>query len=150
MTQPTLNQVADYFVKVYGADKLHITFMAPSPGNDIQVSTFGDDNIEHMSPWLLLITAKLKSGSVARVSMIVRVFDFENTIEVVGPKGRMSMPHKEIYMFEFYREETVGLNATETMEMHCTSFADTDKLMPVEAGVSFGSGADVVAMLNTR
>jgi hypothetical protein len=36
------------------------------------------------------------------------------------------------------------------MEMHCTSFADTDKLMPVEAGVSFGSGADVVAVLNAK
>jgi hypothetical protein len=148
MTQPTPNQVADYFVKVYGADKLHVTFMAPSPGNDIQLSTFGDDNIEHMSPWLLLTTAKLNSGSVTRVTMIVRVFDFDNTIEVVGPKGRMPIPSKEIYMFEFYREETIGLNATETMEMHCTSFADTDKPLPVEAGVSFGSGADVVAVLS--
>ncbi len=148
MTQPTPDQVADYFVKVYGADKLHITLLVSSPSNDIQVSTFGDDNIEHMSPWLLLTTAKLKSGSVTRVSTIVRVFDFDNTIEVVGPKGRMSMPHKEIYMFEFYRGETIGLNATETMEMHCTSFADTDKPLPVEAGVSFGSGADVVTMLS--
>jgi len=62
----------------------------------------------------------------------------------------MSIPSKEIYMFEFYREETIGLNSTETMEMNCTSFADTDKLLPVEAGVSFGSGADIIAVLNAK
>jgi len=148
MTQPTLNRVADYFTEVYGADRLHVTFLVSSPGDDIQVSTFGSDNIEHMSPWLRLMTAKLKSGSVTRVSMTVRVFDFDNTVEIVGPEGRTSIPRKEIYMFEFYREETIGLNITETIGMHCTSFADTDKLMPVGAGVRFGSGADVIEVLS--
>jgi len=86
MTQPTLNQVADYFVKAYGADRLHVTFLVSSPGDDMQTSTFGSDNIEHMSPWLLLTTAKLKSGSVGSVAMVVRVFDFDNPVEIVGPK----------------------------------------------------------------
>jgi len=142
MTKPTLNQVADYFVGVYGADRLHATFLVSSPGDDMQTSTFGSDNIEYMSPWLLLTTAKLKSGSVGSVAMVVRVFDFDNTIEIVGPKGRVSIPSKEIYMFEFYREETIGLNSTETMEMHCTSFTDTDKPLPVEAGVNFSALKD--------
>ncbi|MHB1731837.1 MAG: hypothetical protein ACYCU8_00015 [Ferrimicrobium acidiphilum] len=147
MPNPTPNQVADYFAKVYGADRLYITCLVASVGGGDQISTFGSDNIEHMPPWLRMMSAKLESGSVASVSMVVRVFDFDSKIEVIGAKGRVAIPCKEIYMFRFDPQETIGFNIAETAEMHCTD-ADTGQPMPVEAGVSFGSGADVVAAMS--
>lgn len=149
MTNPTPNQIADFFLEVYGADRLYITCLVAFVDGNNQISTFGSDNIEHMSSWLRMMTAKLKSGSVASVSMVVRVFDFDNTIEVIGARGRVAIPCKEIYMFRFDPQETIGFNVAETTMMHCTD-ADTGELMPVEAGVRFGSGANVIAEISAK
>jgi hypothetical protein len=75
------------------------------------MSTFESDNIDEMFPWLQLIAAKLTSGSVTGVSMVVRVFDPDDMIEVLGPKGCTSIPHKEIYTFRFNQSGTVELDA---------------------------------------
>jgi hypothetical protein len=95
MASPTANQVADFFLEVYGADRLYITCLVASVDGGDQISTFGSDNIKHMSSWLRMVTAKLESGSVASVSMVVRVFDFDNKIEVLGARGRVAIPCKE-------------------------------------------------------
>jgi hypothetical protein len=46
-------------------------------------------------------------------------------------------------------KQTIGFNVAETTMMHCTD-ANTGELMPVEAGVSFGSGADVIAAVSAK
>jgi hypothetical protein len=72
------------------------TFRSGLSDGDLQMSTFESDKIDDTFPWLQLIAAKLTSGLVASVSMVVRVFDPDDMIEVLCLKGCTSVPHKEI------------------------------------------------------
>ena len=109
-------------------------------------STFALDNIEQLEPWLLLQTAKIVSDAVRVVAMIVRVFDTERTVEVLGPSGRVRLPEKELYMFRYSAEGSIGFDEETTFELHCTN-PQTGELEPPEPGVRFAAGAQVVEAL---
>jgi len=146
LAQPTPNRVAEYFRTTYGFERLFFTVVPFDRNGNGRDSTFGSDNLVEMEPWLLLQTAKLVSGAVATITMIVRVFDREHLVEVVGPKGLISIPEKEMYMFRFDREHSVGFDPGTTWTMHCTDAASGAQI-PRESGVRFGSGEAVVALL---
>lgn len=146
LAQPTPNRVAEYFLTTYSTERLFFTVVPFDHNGNGRDSTFGSDNLAEMGPWLLLQTAKLVSGAVATITMIVRVFDMEHLVEVVGPKGLISIPEKEMYMFRFDREHSVGFDPDDTWTMHCTD-AVSGAQIPRESGVRFGSGAAVVALL---
>ena len=150
LPSPTLAQIARYFLDSYGPRRLyfHIT---PFDGQDRMVnqSTFALDNIEQLEPWLLIQTAKIVSGAVCVVAMIVRVFDLERAVDVLGPNGRVQLPEKELYMFRYSGEGSIGFDGTTTYELHCTN-PQTGEIEPPEPGVRFASGADVVKALRFK
>ena len=144
---PTPIQVAEYFCATYGTERLFFTITAFDNQSSMLPSTFGRDNFEYMQPWLLLQTAKVYSGKVRVIAMVVRVFDMDHLVEVEGPNGKITIPEKELYMFRFDSDSSVGLDPADTWTMHCTD-AGTGMKLPREEGVRFGSGEAVVAALN--
>ena len=76
-------------------------FPADAKGQGTVSSTFASDNSEHIFPWLLVQEAKLAAGSLHMVAMVVRVFSDTRTVEVLGPRGRIRIPEKEVYGFRF-------------------------------------------------
>jgi hypothetical protein len=145
--RPTPLEIVRYFADTYGWDRL---FFTVSPfnraGTPINGSTFGPDNAQHLEPWLIIQQAKLHSRAVAVLVMVVRVFDFEHTVEAIGPRGRTRIPTKTIFMFRYDLNSSVGIEPDEATEAHNTD-ANTGAVLPAEPGVSMGSGAEVILTL---
>jgi len=147
--RPTPLEIARYFVDTYGWDRLFFTVSPFSrAGMPINGSTFGPDNARHLEPWLILQQTKLHSRVVAVLVMVVRVFDHEHTVEVTGPRGKINIPTKTIFMFRYDLGSSVGIEPDEAMEAHTTD-ANTGALLPAEPGVSMGSGAEVILVLTS-
>ena len=120
-----------------------------SKGRGAASSTFASDNIEHLLPWLCLQEAKLASGSVATVAMVVRVFSDTRTVEVLGPRGSIAIPEKEVYGFRFFAQKGEALTADEVAAAHMTD-ATSGKPIPPEPGVSFRSGTEILTAMSRR
>jgi len=147
---PTLTQIARYFLDSYGPERLYF-YIAPFDRRRrlVHESTFAEDNIEQLEPWLLLQTAKVASGGVDVITMVVRVFDMERTVDALGPTGRVRLPEKDLYMFRYSAGESVGFDEDTTLVLHCTN-PQSGELEPPEPGVRFASGAGVVKSLRLR
>jgi len=91
------------------------------------------------------ITAN-STGSIEGLAFVVRVFDPTETVDAIGPKGRIALPMKDLYMFRYMRDEVVGFDPAVTREMHCLD-PETGQMWSSEPGVRFASGADVIAYL---
>ena len=142
---PTPVAIAKHFLAHYGPDRLFFTIMPfDKRGRAANESTFGSDNIEHIAPWLSLQMAKLLSGKVETLAMIVRVFDLDRTVCIEGPKGPVDIPEKDLYMFRFDLSASVGFDEAETLEMH-TYDPETGTFSAPEPDVHCRSGAHVVA-----
>jgi hypothetical protein len=115
-------------------------------GRAPNASTFGSDNIEALIPWLTFQTAKVASGSIEVLSFIIRVFDPTETVETVGPKGRVTLPIKDLYMFRYSGNEVIGFDEAVTKELHCLD-PQTFEMGPPEPGIRYASGKAVIASL---
>jgi hypothetical protein len=147
---PRPGAVADHFVRTFGPDRLYFTVLPlASKGYESASSTFGSDNIEHLLPWLCLQEAKLASGSVATLAMVVRVFSDTRTVVVLGPLGSIAIPEKEVYGFRFFARKGEALSADEVAEAHMTD-ATSGEPIPPEPGVSFHSGAEILSAMSRR
>jgi hypothetical protein len=139
--------IAQYFLATYGSERLFFTAVPLDPtGRAVNASTFGQDNMHALLPWVVLQTAKFVSGSVSVLAMVVRVFDPLETVEHFGPTGRIRIPVKDLYMFRCSPAETIGFDASETSEMHTTD-AETGDVGPPENGVRYCSSLEIVASL---
>lgn len=147
---PRPGAVADHFVRTFGPDRLYFTMLPlGSKGHDSASSTFGSDNIEHLLPWLCLQEAKLASGSVATLAMVLRVFSDTRTVEVLGPRGSIAIPEKEVYGFRFFAKTGEALSADEIAKAHMTD-ATSGEPIPKESGVSFRSGTEILTAMSRR
>lgn len=146
LPRPTPSEVVQYFESTYGSERLYFTITPFSNDQNALGSTFGSDNFAHIQPWTLVQTAKLLSGRVNTIAMVVRVFDWDRRVEINGPKGKISIPEKELYMFRFDRESSIGFDPDATCSMFCTD-AETGARLPLEEGLRFGSGELVVAII---
>ena len=147
LPRPTPVAVARYFLDNYGPDRLFFTVVPfDQRGRAVDASTFGSDNIEHIAPWLSLQMAKLLSGRVETLAMIVRVFDLDHLVRVEGPKDPVGVPEKDLYMFRFDLSASVGFDEAVTLEMR-TYDPETGIFLPPEPDVRCRSGARIVAEL---
>jgi len=149
LPQPTPIAIARHFLASYGPDRLFFTVVPfDRRGHMVNESTFGLDNIQHIEGWLLVQMAKLWSGKLETLAMVVRVFDFGRTVRVEGPRGPVDIPEKDLYMFRYNLSASVGFDEAVTLEMH-TYDTETGTFSAPEPGVRCRSGARVVAELLT-
>ena len=147
LPRPTPVAVARYFLDTYGPDLLFFTVVPfDQRGRAVGESTFGSDNIEHIAPWLSLQMAKLLSGKVETLAMIVRVFDFDHLVRIEGSKGPVDVPEKDLYMFRFDLSASVGFNEAVTLEMRTYDLM-TGTFLDPEPDVHCRSGERIVAEL---
>ena len=143
-----LGAVANHFLATYGPDRVFFTVLpVDERGREIRASTFASDNVEHLSACLALQMAKLRSGKVAMVAMVVRVFSDTRTVKVLGPRGRIEIPEKDLYMFRFWADRCEGVEAAESRAAHTTDATSGDPIPP-EPGVHFASAIKVLDTLD--
>lgn len=136
-------RVAEHFIATYGPDRVFFTVVSFEQRGHLVTRTFASDSLEHLVPWLLVQTAKLASGKVALLAMVVRVVSDDRTVEVLGPNGRRRIPEKDVYGFRFSPGRCDGLDADEVADAHMTDAA-TGEALVVEPGVRFCSGVEVL------
>ena len=115
--------------EAFGDDHILLTFLSDD------FSTFGEDNVEQLPNWLILQRAKLVSGSLDSLSLVVRRFLIgeNNEIEITLPNGKlMKIPKKEIYHFCFTKDEILLLNKEETFKYQNTDASTSEPLEPEE------------------
>lgn len=144
--RPTPNEVAQYFESTYGGERLYFTVVPFRNDSDVNASTFAADNFQFLQPWLAVQTAKLFSGRIDAIAMVVRVFDLDKRIEIAGTRGKINIPEKELYMFRFDRHNTIGLDPDQTCNAFCTD-SQTGAKLPLEKGLRFGSGQMVIDII---
>ena len=93
----SLTQLISKIRKNFGDDNLFFTVSPFESDNTVQHSTFGRDNVKHLTGFIMFQEAKLVSGSVTAISVIVRRFlkGEKNMLKV----GKVNIPYKEIYNF---------------------------------------------------
>jgi hypothetical protein len=134
----------------FGHQALYLTIVPFNPQGQAAwgTSTFADDNFDHLEGWLHLMTAKLFSGSVLNVSLIVRAFDFQTQVDFIGPHGPAKLPAKDLYMFFVRKEGVLGFDAATTLEMHCTDPV-TGEMGESELGIRYRSSRELLRTLVT-
>jgi len=105
----------------FGDKNIYLTLVAFSPdGEPYSISTFAEDNISELSIWAALFQAKLFSGSIAEVSIVLRVFlPQQHETEIKGKK--IKIPGKELYNFFCTKRGTEGFTEEETFENQTTN-----------------------------
>ena len=150
LPQPNPVMVATYFLDTYGADRLYFTILPFDPRDHmVNESTFASDNIEHLVPWLMVQLAKMSSGKIVALSIVIRVFDLERMVETDGPKGHIRIPEKDMFMFYYDGNGLVGFDSDVTRECHCLDPITGDMLEP-EFGVRYASSIEIVELLQER
>jgi hypothetical protein len=109
--------IVEHFRSVYGDSRLYFTILPWTVEHESITSTFAEDNIENLEPYLLVQQAKLRSGASQGISLVVRVFDFEHRISVRGPSGIIGIPNKDIFMFSCTQDGVEGISAEEAERM---------------------------------
>jgi len=81
--------------------------------------------------------------------MVVRVFSDTRTVEVLGARGIVRVPEKEVYGFRFFARKGEALSADEVAAAHMTD-ATSGEPIPPEPVVSFHSGAEILRAMSRR
>ena len=150
LPQPTPAMVTTHFLETYGADRLYFTVVPfDLRGRMVNESTFAKDNIDQLVPWLMLQLAKMSSGKIVALSIVIRVFDLERMVETDGPKGHICIPEKDMFMFYYDGNGLVGFDSNVTRECHCLDPITGDMLEP-EFGVRYASSIEIVELLQER
>lgn len=99
-------------------ERLFITCM-PFKRNKAPItpSTFGTDNISELDSWLLLMEAKMVSGKVDGIAIVIRVF-LDEKVDVVGV--RIPIPKKNLYHILLLKGLVVLFDTEETFDAQNT------------------------------
>lgn len=100
----------------FGDDKIYLTLVAfQSKEKAYSAGTFASDNIEVLEGWAAVYQAKLISGSIKAVSIVLRIFFPEkHEVEIKGKK--VKIPEKNIYNFLCTRAGCGGFTEEETFD----------------------------------
>lgn len=127
-------------VKAFGKDRLYFYFVPFDKNNQVLMqyhSTFSTDNISKINPWTSLMYAKLISGSVCGISLILRRFlsGEKNEVQIeTADKKKVKIPKKEMYHFLFTIKGVALFDEKETYTMQNTDHA-TQKPIEPEIGI---------------
>ena len=138
-------------VETFGKKNIFMTFVPfKGSGKELNNSTFGSDNIRYMHDWSYLMEAKLASGSVRSIALVLRRFlrGDQNMVEKFIPQRNetIKIPKKEMWHFLFVDGRVALLDAAETYECQNTDAQTGEKLEP-EAGIIFRSSIELFAEL---
>jgi len=99
-------------------NRLFITCM-PFKKNKAPIapSTFGSDNISELGSWLLLMEAKIVSGKIDGIALVVRTF-LDETVKVIG--ARCAIPKKNLYHILVLGGGVVLFDTSETFDAQNT------------------------------
>ncbi len=123
----------------------YFSLFGENTSNNLNSSTFGSDNIKYLNNWLLLTQAKLHSGKIEGISIIMRRFlkGEKNKIEIVRKDGvKIKIPKKEIYHFLFSAKELVLFDKEDTFINQNTDNV-TNKILKEEEGLIYMSSIDL-------
>ncbi len=131
----------------FGDDKLFFTFV---PFKDEKVcaeyySTFADDNLEEFMYWGTLMHAKLLSGTIDAISIIIRVFLSEKVI-IYEKRQKLILPKKELYHVLITPEKLI-LFAKEETEKNQNTDVITGKPLNHQKDLVYKSSIDLCQQL---
>jgi hypothetical protein len=130
----SFSTVVNKIINNFGKENLHLTFNASNNyTNEDITATFGSDNIEQFNMWSMLIEAKLASGSISGISLVVRRFlvGDKNKVEKLNYQNKtILIPKKHIYHFYIMTDEIVVFDETETNDTQNTNASTGQKLSP--------------------
>ena len=99
----------------FGDEHFYLTIMPLSHDRKPhQTATFGFDNIRHLNHYLSHYETVLEMGRVEMLSLVVRIFLFN--------QDENSVPLKEIYHFGFYEGKILVFNKEETKHSQFTDY----------------------------
>lgn len=127
----------------YGDEKLFFTFV-PFKNEEVcqeYVSAFAADNIEDFLYWGALMHAKLHSGSIDAISLVLRIFLSEKVIMYVK-RQKKAIPKKELYHLLITPEKLVLFTEQETEENQNTD-AVTGKPLKAQRDLVYKSSIDL-------
>jgi hypothetical protein len=116
----SLTKVLGKIREKFGDKNIYLTLVAFKPdGEAYSISTFASDNIEELSIWGVLFQAKLFSGSIEVISIVLRVFlPEQHETEIKGKK--IKIPGKDLYNFYCTKVGCEGFTEEETFEDQTT------------------------------
>jgi hypothetical protein len=134
---PVAHAVHPIVRRVGRASHIHVTALAQEDGHDLS-SSFGSDNLHHFADWFLLMQAKLVSGAVTAISLVVREFVHDRPwVPKVVDGKTIHIPWKRICGCSISYEGGVRmLTAAEIDEAH-NQCATTGRRLLSEPGVEF-------------
>lgn len=123
--QNDLPKCIEKILKVFDKNNLYFTFVSFDKNGDELTeyrSTFGRDNVSEITYWSLLMSAKLLSGKVTGIALVLRR-------RLLGEKNET-----ELYHFFFMNNKVSLLDEKETFEMQNTDSV-TQKPIEPEKGI---------------
>lgn len=136
-----VKKIKDYF----GEDNIYITFCAFKRERLEHHSTFARDNIDKLDMWITMQHAKLFSGSLDIVTVVVRIF-LPEKISIDGPKGKIEIPKKDLYHLAFTKDKIILQDESETYENQNTD-AFTGEALEHEKGIVYRSSIGLYDLL---
>ena len=135
-----LMELIELLKSKFGEKNLRLTFACDNSYYD---SSFGQDNISHLTNWAVMMHTKLFAGSITTLALVVRVFDFNDCIVVTRKEKQIKIPKKRVYHFSITKDDVVGFDKNETYTNQNTNI-DTGKYLIDEEGVEIKSSVDLL------
>src|SRR5664280_1767148 len=128
----SLTKVLAKIREKFGDNNIYLTLVAFQPdGEAHSISTFAADNIGELSIWAALFQAKLFSGSIMMVAIVLRVFLPEQyETEIKGKK--IKIPGKDLYNFYCTKAGCEGFTEQETFENQTTDYKNPENMIAPE------------------
>ena len=117
--------------RIARASHVHLTAWVQGVGGGHQCS-FGSDNIHHFADWFALMQAKLVSGAVTTISLVVGEFDHEPKVV-----GGSYIPRKRVCGCSITDKGGVRMLSARVIEEAHTVCSRTGRRLPPEPGVEF-------------
>lgn len=130
----------------FGDENIYLTCLPFRKGQALPRSTFAVDNITDLETWTLLMQAKIFSGDIDGVSLVLRVFQNE-VAHIENEEGRrIEVPHKDLYVFLIEESGVTGFDLQTTLDVHCTNAQSGEPISPepavgYKASIDFLTGA---------
>lgn len=128
----------------FGDDKIYLTLVAfQSKGKAYSAGTFASDNIEVLEGWTAVYQAKLISGSIKAVSIVLRIF-FPEKYEVEIKGKKVKIPEKDIYNFLCTRAGCEGFTKEETFDNQTLDSENLENIFAPEPGLYYKSSEKIL------
>lgn len=130
---------------VYGDDSLFLTCLPldSSQSLHVQSSTFAADNLSHIQGWMYLMQARLASGSITGLSIVIRIF-LPDKITFQNSRGQpATIPRKEIFHILIFSDQIIGFDEEETYQAQNIDSVTGNELEH-EPGISYRGSIDLI------